>query len=88
MEYATLTKQNQITVPMKVRDKLKLKPSDRLVFYESGNTIKVSKLKSIDDFKGLLKDSKVKLNKQMIENVWSDRHIKNEKKINKWNFKR
>lgn len=83
MEYATLTKQNQITVPMKVRDKLKLKPSDRLVFYESGNTIKVSKLKSIDDFKGLLKDSKVKLNKQMIENVWSDRHIKNEKKINK-----
>ncbi len=83
MEYATLTKQNQITVPMKVRDKLKLKPSDRLVFYESGETIKVSKLKSIDDFKGLLKDSKVKLNKQMIENVWSDRHIKNENKINK-----
>lgn len=83
MEYATLTKQNQITVPMKVRDKLKLKPSDRLVFYESGDTIKVSKLKSIDDFKGLLKDSKVKLNKQMIENVWSDRHLKNEKKTNK-----
>lgn len=83
MEYATLTKQNQITVPMKVRDKLKLKPSDRLVFYESGDTIKVSKLKSIDDFKGLLKDSKVKLNKQMIEGVWLDRHARNEKKNNK-----
>ncbi len=82
MEYATLTKQNQITVPMKVRDKLKLKPSDRLVFYESGETIKVSKLKSLDDFKGLLKDSKIKLNKQMIESAWTERQIRNEKKNN------
>ncbi|HPD74114.1 MAG TPA: hypothetical protein P5014_00905 [Patescibacteria group bacterium] len=82
MEYATLTKQNQITVPIKVRDKLKLKPSDRLVFYESGETIKVSKLKSLDDFKGLLKDSKIKLNKQMIESAWTERHIINEKKNN------
>lgn len=79
MEYATLTKQNQITVPMKVRDKLKLKPSDRLVFYESGETIKVSKLKSIDDFKGLLKDSKIKLTKQMTESVWFERYEKYEK---------
>lgn len=82
MEYATLTKQNQITVPMKVRDKLKLKPSDRLVFYESGEAIKVSKLKSIDDFKGLLKDSKVKLSKQKIESTWTERQIKNEEKKN------
>lgn len=83
MEYATLTKQNQITVPMKVRDKLKLKPSDRLVFYESGETIKVSKLKSLDDFKGLLKDSKVKLSKQKIESVWLERHARHEKQNNK-----
>ncbi|HNU76530.1 MAG TPA: AbrB/MazE/SpoVT family DNA-binding domain-containing protein [bacterium] len=82
MEYATLTKQNQITVPMKVRDKLKLKPSDRLVFYESGETIKVSKLKSIDDFRGLLKNSNVKLSKQKIESTWTERHIINEKKNN------
>ena len=82
MEYATLTKHNQITVPIKVRDKLKLKPSDRLVFYESGETIKVSKLKSIDDFRGLLKDSNVKLSKQKIESTWTERHIINEKKNN------
>jgi len=82
MEYATLTKQNQITVPIKIRDKLKLKPSDRLVFYESGETIKVSKLKSIDDFRGLLKDSNVKLSKQKIESTWTERHIVNEKKNN------
>ena len=82
MEYATLTKQNQITVPMKVRDKLKLKPSDRLVFYESGETIKVSKLKSIDDFRGLLKNSNVTLSKQKIESTWTERHIINEKKNN------
>jgi len=82
MEYATLTKQNQITVPIKVRDKLKLKPSDRLVFYESGETIKVSKLKSIDDFRGLLKNSNVKLSKQKIESTWTERHIINEKKNN------
>jgi AbrB family looped-hinge helix DNA binding protein len=78
MEYATLTKQNQITVPMKVRDKLKLKPSDRLVFYESGETIKVSKLKSLDDFKGLLKDSKVKLNKKDNEGIWLERYVRYE----------
>ena len=82
MEYATLTKQNQITVPIKIRDKLKLKPSDRLVFYESGETIKVSKLKSIDDFRGLLKNSNVKLSKQKIESTWTERHIINEKKNN------
>ena len=79
MEYATLTNQNQITVPMKVRDKLKLKPSDRLVFYESGDSIKVSKLKSIEDFKGLLKDSKIKLTKQMTESVWFEKYVKYEK---------
>ncbi|MBW6441351.1 AbrB/MazE/SpoVT family DNA-binding domain-containing protein [Patescibacteria group bacterium] len=83
MEYATLTKQNQITVPMKVRDKLKLKPSDKLVFYESGDSVIVTKLKSIEDFKGLLKDYKVELGKQGNESIWLDRYIRYEEQAEK-----
>lgn len=76
MEYATLTNQNQITIPMKVRDKLQLKPSDKLVFYESGDSVKVEKLKSIRDFDGLLKGYKHKLTKKDIEGVWLERGSK------------
>lgn len=83
MEYATLTNQNQITVPMKVRDKLKLKPSDKLVFYESGDAVKVSKLKSISDFKGLLKDSSHKFNKRDKGGVWLERYERYENQTKK-----
>ena len=83
MEYATLTNQNQITVPMRVRDNLKLKPSDKLVFYESGGTIRVSKLKSIDDFKGVLKDSKKEFQNQDTQGVWLERYKRDESKKEK-----
>jgi AbrB family looped-hinge helix DNA binding protein len=76
MDYATLTNQNQITIPMKVRDRLQLNPSDKLVFYESGTGIKVEKLKSIRDFDGLLKGYKYKLTKKDIEGVWLERGSK------------
>ena len=83
MEYATLTNQNQITVPMRVRDNLKLKPSDKLVFYESGGTIRVSKLKSIDDFKGVLKDSKKEFQNQDTQGVRLERYKRDESKKEK-----
>ena len=83
MEYSTLTNQNQITIPMKIRDKLKLKPSDKIVFIQYGDTITVSKLKSISDFKGLIKDSKLKLNKKDKEEVWLERYKRYESKKEK-----
>ena len=83
MDYATLTNQNQITVPMKVRDKLQLKPRDKLVFYESGGSIKVSKLKSISEFDGLLKDSKYKLKKKDKSGVWLERYERYERQKEK-----
>lgn len=76
MDYVTLTNQNQITVPMRVRDKLNLKPSDKLVFYETENDIKVAKLKSVEDFKGLLKDKRSKKTNE--EYVWLERHQRSE----------
>ena len=78
MQYSTLTNQNQITVPMRVRDSLALKPGDKLAFYEVGGDIKVSKVKSLDEFKGLLKNSKHKLTKQDTEGVWLERYKKYE----------
>jgi antitoxin PrlF len=83
MEYATLTSQNQITVPLKVRDKLALKPSDKLVFYENGGNVVVTKLKSIADFKGLLKNHKQKPSKKDEEQVWLDRYERYANQANK-----
>jgi len=74
MEYATLTNQNQITVPMKIRDKLSVKPGDKLVFYDEGENVKVVKLKSVRDFDGLLKDSKHKICKKDTSGVWTERY--------------
>lgn len=83
MEYATLTNQNQITVPMRIRDRLQLKPSDKLVFCETEGGIKVSKLKSISDFKGLLKNSKHRFNRQDKEGVWLERYKRYESQTKK-----
>ena len=74
MNYSTLTNQNQITVPVRVRDSLSLKPGDKLVFYEIANGITVSKVKSIKDFSGLLKGHTHKLAKKEKEGVWLQRH--------------
>ncbi|PJA40305.1 AbrB family transcriptional regulator [candidate division WWE3 bacterium CG_4_9_14_3_um_filter_34_6] len=77
MNYSTLTNQNQITVPVRVRDSLSLKPGDKLVFYEVASRITVSKVKSISDFKGLLKDHTHKLTKKEKEGVWLQRQGEN-----------
>ena len=78
MNYSTLTSQNQITVPVGVRDSLSLKPGDKLVFYEIAGGITVSKVKSISDFKGLLKDHTHKqLTKKEKEGVWLQRQGEN-----------
>ena len=78
MDNATLTNQNQITVPMRLRDKLSLKPGDKLSFYDVGDSVVVSKLKSIEDFKGFLDGAKKKLSKQDTENTWLERFARYE----------
>ena len=73
MNYSTLTSQNQITVPVRVRDSLSLKPGDKMVFYEIAGGITVTKVKSIKDFNGLLRGNAHKLSKQEKEGVWLQR---------------
>ena len=72
MDYATLTDQNQITIPLRIRDKLALKPKDKVIFYETPEGIKVIKLKNLKDFDGLIKDSKY--HKKFGEKVWTERY--------------
>ena len=57
MELATLTSQNQITIPAKVRKALKLKPGDKVSFYNQGkDTLKFGKALTLKDSHGILKE--------------------------------
>lgn len=53
---ATLTSKGQLTVPKEVRDRLGLKPGDRLVFEFEGDTVRlrVESRRSLRDLKGSL----------------------------------
>jgi AbrB family looped-hinge helix DNA binding protein len=55
MTTGTLTAKGQTTIPKQLRDKLKLKPGDKLFFYEdNGRLVIRAKNRSVKDLKNLL----------------------------------
>lgn len=72
MDYATLTKQNQITVPKYVRESLQLKPGDKLYFYGDKKGLSVIKAKGIEALWGFAKPNN-KNKKVNPQNVWLER---------------
>jgi antitoxin PrlF len=55
MTYGTLTAKGQTTIPKEIRDKLKLKPGDKLMFVEdNGRLIIRPKNRPVSALKGLL----------------------------------
>jgi len=57
MHSATLTTKGQVTLPVKMREKLRLRPGSRIVFEEqpNGDFVVRKKTGDIRDLKGLLK---------------------------------
>jgi len=57
---STLTIKGQVTLPIKIRKELNVKPSDRIIFNKVGGKFVIEKLLSIDQLYGSLKNTKVK----------------------------
>jgi len=80
MQYSTLTSQNQITIPSKVRDKLQLKPGDKLAFYavyDSPDEVKMVKIPALRASAGVLSKYKKNLKSGATineEGVWTERY--------------
>lgn len=51
----TLTTQGQVTIPLKLREKLGLKPADKVIFYESNGDVKIKPAKSFVELQGSIK---------------------------------
>ncbi len=62
MPTATLTSKGQVTIPKKIRDKLNLKPGDKINFdIETGGEVKLSTSgRSLSERAGALKNPKIK----------------------------
>lgn len=81
MYTATLTSQGQITVPVEMREKVGLKPGDRLIFwYENGRFV-VVKEEGIESLRGVFAKyavGKPKLTKKRLEKIrsemWTERY--------------
>jgi len=72
MEYATLTNQNQITVPKVVRDSLGLKPGDKMEFYQTETSIIITKSETIETFEGFLAGKRIRKDIKP-QDVWLER---------------
>jgi len=53
-EYITLTSKGQVTVPKKIRDKLKWEEGAKLKFYLDGEEVKVKQVTIVDEMEDLL----------------------------------
>ena len=60
MSKATLTSKGQLTVPKDVRERLGLRPGDRLVFELEGDSVrlKVERRKELKELKGILRSGR------------------------------
>ncbi len=55
MESVKLSPKYQIVIPKRIREKLKLKPGQKLQILEFGNRIEIVPLKNIKTMRGVLK---------------------------------
>ncbi len=53
-----ITSKGQVTVPKKIRDELRLKPKDFILFIKQGNNIVIKPAKTLLDLKGSIKTDK------------------------------
>jgi AbrB family looped-hinge helix DNA binding protein len=54
MLISTITQKGQITIPKKIREALKLKTNDRVVFVQRRGTIYIKPVKDIIDLQGIV----------------------------------
>ncbi len=55
METITLSRKFQVVIPKKIREDLNLRPGQKLVMIEKGNSIELVKIGGIKEAKGMLK---------------------------------
>lgn len=60
MQTSTVTSKGQITIPVNLRKKVGIKPTDKVVFNQVNGQVFISKLASIDSLYGSLANPKVK----------------------------
>jgi len=56
--YATVTSKGQVTIPAAIREKFGLKPHDRVDFVIDGNEVKMTRVKTLRDFKGMVESNR------------------------------
>jgi AbrB family looped-hinge helix DNA binding protein len=55
MQLITMTTKGQVTIPINLREKLRLIPGDRVIFEEDNNVLRVSSVPDFFSFRGSLK---------------------------------
>ena len=54
MQMTTVTLKGQVTIPQRIRDKLGISPSDKVIFEEKGNQVIVKKAPDIKKYEAFL----------------------------------
>jgi AbrB family looped-hinge helix DNA binding protein len=54
-ESTTITTKGQVTIPKDIREELKLKPGDKVIFEKEGNRVILKPAKTLLDFRGYVK---------------------------------
>ena len=86
MKVYTITPKGQVTIPTDVREKLKLKPGDKITYVDTiaGILLKPAKKDIVDDFgflKGRGKSADLKTIRKTIRNKIAGEFVNNEKGI-------
>jgi AbrB family looped-hinge helix DNA binding protein len=74
MLQATLTSQNQITIPAYVRAKAGLKPGDRILFMPVGDKFEMEKAVDISDLTGIFKKYAKNYKPYDTADLWTERY--------------
>ncbi len=66
--FSTITSKGQVLIPATIRNKLNMKPSDRVIFNVTGSKLVAEKATSTDEMYGFIKTGK-KLSNRQLENA-------------------
>ncbi|MBN1103248.1 MAG: AbrB/MazE/SpoVT family DNA-binding domain-containing protein [Deltaproteobacteria bacterium] len=55
---STVTTKGQVTIPKKIREALKIGPSDKIDFVQEGERVLIVPLKRLQDFRGAIRAQK------------------------------